>query len=213
MSVAASDKEVKSRVVKLVGKNKGLCSGSQIRTASGHDYILSAAHCIDLKDKNDLITVHDEFGNILERRVIAEDPRSDLMLLEGLPNMKGLPIAKQSFFGQHMRAFTHGSGFATWKSEGVLIDEKTVTFQVNVTADRCNQPKMRLEKITFFYDTLFVCVFSVSESVTDTKITPGSSGGMFVNDRGELMGVASAGGGGWGYIVRTVDINAFLSIY
>lgn len=210
VSALASDEYVKSRVVKLTGKT-GLCSGSQIRTPSGKDLILSAAHCINLKDQNDMINVEDESGNVIQRKVLAEDERSDLMVLEGLPNMKGLPIAKEAFFGEHIRSFTHGSGYDTWKSEGTLIDEdKDLIVPLNIEASKCSMPKMKVVQMNFGFFRFLVCALAVSEFVTDAKITPGSSGGMFVNDRGELMAVASAGGGGWGYLVRTIDINAFL---
>lgn len=210
ITARASDAFVKSRVVKLTGRG-GLCSGSQIRTASGKDFILSAAHCIGLKDKNDMIDVEDENGNVIQRKVLAEDERSDLMVLEGLPNMKGLPIAKDASFGEHIRTFTHGSGYETWKSEGFLIDEDPeLMVPIDIEPSKCNMPKYKLVPMRFGFFEFKVCALTVSEFVTDARITPGSSGGMIVNDSGELMAVASAGGNGWSFLVRTIDINAFL---
>src|SRR5882724_5880489 len=72
-----SEEWVIQRSVMLFGAS-GQCSGEQMRAPSGIDYILSAGHCHDIADESGNIWVKTEKGRILSRRVIAEDPLSDL---------------------------------------------------------------------------------------------------------------------------------------
>jgi len=102
-----SDAYLRERVVKLQSK-RGSCSGEQVRAPSGQDYIVSAAHCIILKDSDNNIQVVKEDGTILMRKVLAEDSDSDLLLIEGLPGLRGLNIAESAAPGQYVKTFTHG---------------------------------------------------------------------------------------------------------
>jgi S1-C subfamily serine protease len=222
MHSARSETFLRSRVVKLMG-NGYICSGEQVHTAFGTDYILSAGHCDELAIDGS-IEVHSEDGRVMERRVIAEDAKSDLLLIEGIPNMEGIPIAKHQSIGDHVRTFTHGNGFRTYKSEGELIDNnkvEAILFPImpgdpetdKLTAKCKAMPKNSLVSIDTFFGKVSVCVLSVDEVVTTAFMVPGSSGGMVVNDSGELTGVVSAGGDGFGYLVRLSDIQDFLANY
>ncbi len=210
-----SDSYIRERVVQLTSE-RGSCSGEQIHTANGGDYILTAAHCRILADKDGTMTVARENGSKLRRRVVAEDGASDLLLLEGLPGLKGLDIASHSRETQEVRTFTHGAALKTYKTEGVLVEDKQINVLIGAIIDDAGQAaceaggaKMKSLDLGF----LKACVMSVTETITTAMIVPGSSGGAVVDSSGSLVGVVSAGGDSLGALVRLSDIHAFLAGY
>lgn len=209
-----SDNYLKSRVVKLYS-SQGSCSGEQIKAPSGVSYILTAAHCRVLEE-NGSIKVETEDGRKLERRVLAEDEASDLLLLEGLPNMDGLPVAKKTYAAQHVRTFTHGRGLPTYRTDGVLIADRRISVPLymisnDAEAERCtSQSKSKVLNLGFFGS---YCILDVVETFTTAMILPGSSGGLVVSDAGELTGVVSAGDGVIGCLVTIEDIHHFIDNY
>src|SRR5579859_3994479 len=76
------DEYPRRQVVKIAGPH-GMCSGEQVRAPSGQTYILTAAHCRGFMDSTSNFTVVNEDGLSIQRRFIAEDPNSDIMLIEG----------------------------------------------------------------------------------------------------------------------------------
>lgn len=208
-----SNKEIMSKVVQLQG-NGSLCSGEQVRAPSGVDYILSAAHCAHLATDGS-IEVKTEDGRKMKRRVIAEDPMSDLLLIEGLPNLKGLDIAESVHRGQAVRTFTHGRGFATYETTGVIIEDKRIAVSVFDIMDdkalaKCkSMPKYVVDQGWFGMS----CMLNVSETATTALVAPGSSGGMVLDASGKLIGVVSAGDSTFGYLVTLDHIKSFLANY
>lgn len=208
---------IKNRVIQLKG-NGHACTGEQVRAPSGVDYILTAAHCSVLAD-NGKINAYSEYGTFLPRKVIAEDSNSDLLLLEGMPGLKGLSIAHSDYRNEEIRTFTHGAAMLTYKTTGVLIQDKSVEvplFQIDTAEQEaaCKQPKNKIYEINFIGISFGkLCLLDVQETATTAMIVPGSSGGPIVDFRGDLVGVVSAGGGGFGWLVRLEDIRAFLSNY
>lgn len=211
-SSSKSNQWLRDRVVMLIG-NGALCSGEQVRSPSGKDYILSAGHCHALADGNDNIEVITEDGRHLSRRVIQEDPMSDLLLLEGIPNLQGIDIAEHSRRFEHVRTFTHGEGHKTYKTEGDLIDEQHLDVLLGEASDKCDMPKEKIKTMQIFIFEIKACVLSVNETITTAMIVPGSSGGMVVDDSGKLVGVCSASDSPFGALVRLKDIKAFLRNY
>jgi len=208
-----TDKWIQNRTVQLTN-GRGSCSGEQITAPSGHTYILTAAHCLELKDEHDSMLVTLEDGKQLRRKVIAEDPKSDLLLLEGVPNLSGLKIASSIKRQEHVNTFTHGFAFKTYKTEGQIIDQRMSTVQVNPILCESNMPKYKSIKVpSFFGIEMEICAMATIDSVTTAMIVPGSSGGMVVNDSGELVGVVSAGDGVFGYLVTLEDIREFIKGY
>jgi S1-C subfamily serine protease len=212
-----SESWLRSRVVKL-SSAKGMCSGEQVRATSGVDYILTAGHCRAM-EVDGKITVTDAEGNKIQRKIVAEDPNSDLLLLEGLPNMKGLDIANSDQLTEHVRTFTHGANMATHKTEGEIIQAKQVDIPLKLLQNEeeikeCeSMPKYSVLEIQSFFGPLTVCAMEVFETASSATIVPGSSGGMLVNDDGQLVGIASCTDGQFGYFVTLHDIQKFLSGY
>lgn len=207
-----SDAQIRSRIVRIVS-DKGMCSGEQVRAPSGQDYILTAGHCDGLKSSDGKYNVITEDGKTLSRREVAEDPNSDLLLLEGIPGVRGLDIGKYTWQGETVRTFTHGSNFDTYKTEGQLIQLKMISiplFPVESDSDaaRCSTAKLKL------YPNYGICALQVVEQASTAFIAPGSSGGAIVDSSGDLVGVASAGDGvGFFYFVTLLDIRSFLNNY
>jgi hypothetical protein len=212
-----SESWIRQRVVKL-SSARGMCSGEQVRAPSGVDYILSAGHCHGLAVGQE-ITVTDAEGHAIKRDIIAEDPDSDLLLIEGLPNLRGLDIADSVGISEHVRTFTHGANMATHKTEGEIMDTKQIDIFVNIIQDskeesECtSSSKFQAKHVQTFFGELEVCMMELPETVSTAIIVPGSSGGMLVDDAGDLVGVASCTDDQFGYFVTLRDINKFLKVY
>ncbi len=213
--ITPTEEQLKSKVVMLRGVRGGGCSGEQIRAPSGTMYILSAGHCAGLADPQGNIKVISEDGRELKRRIIAEDPNSDLLLIEGLPNLSGLNIADSVKAPDHVRTFTHGRLLPTHKTEGNLIGKERIQVPINyITNEEEETACLRSSKNKILESFLGkVCALSKDSMAMTASITPGSSGGAVVNDSGELIGVASASDGYFGYIVMLEDIHAFVNSY
>lgn len=210
-----SDNYIRNRAVKIT-RGGGSCSGEQVRAPSGVDYILTAAHCRGLMDENGAFEIHTEDGKILNRQLVNEDVNSDLLLIEGLPGVRGLDIAKWAPMRSKVRTFTHGGGLDTYETHGVLIQYMIVQVPLMIVTDEktetycTSMPKYYMVEIM---EGVNMCIMRTLEVVTTAGIVPGSSGGMVINYDGELVGVASATDYKFGYIVPLPSIRNFLHNY
>lgn len=212
---APSDYWLKHRAVKIQNGH-GSCSGEQVRAPSGIDYILTAAHCRALMGEDSQFEVKTESGKILKRRMVNEDTKSDLLILEGLPGVRGLDIADYAPAGSTIRTFTHGGGMDTYKTEGDLVqyEKIEIPLQMNETEKQQQYCDSMPKYYTFEPLPGFrICILSVIETATTAWIIPGSSGGMAVDASGQLVGVVSAYSGRFGYLVPLKMIQEFLSNY
>ena len=212
-----SESQIRKRVVKLSSPH-GMCSGEQVRAPSGVDYILTAAHCRVLEE-NGQITITDAEGHTLKRNVIAEDPKSDLLLLEGLPGLRGLDIASTVSKTEKVRTFTHGHNRDTYKTEGEAIQRSKVQVLINMIENSeqesaCESaPKYKVLKALTPFGEIEACIMEIEEMASTAAIVPGSSGGPLVDPAGDLVGVASCLGDGFSYFVKLSDIADFLRRY
>lgn len=215
-SAKSADKHIRNRVVKL-RSGQGSCSGEQIRAPSGRDYILSAGHCRVLEDKDGNIEVVLENKKSLMRRVIAEDRFSDLLLIEGVPNLSGLDVASSWHPNQEVITYTHGNGYDTYTTRGSLIQlEHILVYAGEIRSAEDSEHCQSMPKFKEIEGWLGnVCVLDVTEVVTTASIVPGSSGGAVLDENGDLLGVVSAGANGsiFGYLVPLHDIKRFISGY
>src|ERR1700678_1373507 len=84
-----SETYLRSKVVQLYG-DKGSCTGTQVHTPSGKEVILSAGHCRVLEDKDGNISAKLDDGRGIPRHVIEESKDTDLLLIEGMPGLRGV---------------------------------------------------------------------------------------------------------------------------
>jgi len=214
-----SNEYFREHAVKLESA-EGMCSGEQVKAPSGENYILTAAHCKGIA-KDGSMKVILENGKSLQRKIVAEDANSDLLLLEGVPALQGLEIADYALMHEHVRTYTHGARMDTYRSDGEIImqeEVKIIAFLITSDAeqDRCNaQPKYKSMDMMTFFGPISACVIDIVEYATTASITHGSSGGMVVDDNDKLVGIVSAGNDEthMGYLVTLTDIKAFLAGY
>lgn len=207
-----SDQYMFDRVVQIKSE-MGSCSGEQVEAPSGKKYILTAGHCRPLVEggSGKVIT---EDGQEHPAIMIAEDANSDLLLLEGIQEIGALKVATDASHRDSDRTYTHGAGLKAYRTDGVLIDDRRVTIMLNLAmtpeaVTSClSMPK---QQIVMVYGVIPVCVMSVEETFSTAFTAPGSSGGAVVDAKGALVGVVSAGGGGYSLFVRLSDIRQFLS--
>lgn len=214
-----SDEDNSAKIVRLsTVKGEFVCSGEQIKAPSKKNYILSAAHCRVGVSKSGEILVTTEDGKTMKRKFIAEDPTSDLMLLEGIPDMEGFKIAKNWKRGQAVKTFTHGGNYDTYRTDGSIIQLALVEWPLfpimsQEDADKCSMPKYKIKDYEMFFAAIPACFISMQEFVSTAHISPGSSGGALLNDKDELIGVASATNQDYHYFVSLTDIQKFLASY
>lgn len=204
---------VRDRVV-LLKSIKGSCSGEEIQTPSGKTMTLTAGHCKALLINNQM-TAEMEDGKEYTLTLIAIDDKSDLMLLAGVPG-KVLKIAKSyEDKHQHVHTMTHGHGMPSYRTDGELLketDNQVLAFLINSNEDAvtCEKiPGSTIEMVSFLQ---LGCLTTWHSMMTTARIIPGSSGGPLLNDKEELIGVASVSEPTTGFsgMVTLEDIHAFL---
>lgn len=166
----------------------GSCSGVYIKP----NVILTAAHCIDFKENEELTLkeIWIKSGDVSERAVvIKDDPTVDLALL--YTPLSGVPV-KFSF-----RAIRGEDCWVIGNPLGLRdIITRGIVSQINVTSED--------EKASFL--------------VVDATALPGNSGGAVVDSDGHLIGIltrstslfGSFGAAGLGIAVDLKTIRTFL---
>lgn len=217
VDMSKSEEAITSKVVQIVGG--GSCSGQQVRAPSGIDYILSAGHCKVL-EKDGSYTIITADNRKMQRKLVAEDPNSDLLLIEGVPNLKGMTLADSLEFGQHVRTYTHGQGYRTYRTDGVIVDKRLISIGLYIITnqedhERCSMPKNTIERIETIFGPIEACFLTIYETVSTAKVVPGSSGGAVVDDHGDLVAIVSAGDfkNGFGFFIDNIEIAKFLNNY
>lgn len=208
----ASDSYIRDRIVMLVSETGG-CSGVQVIAPSKKVYIMTAGHCSGLLDKDNTMTAIDENGDRSIVKLVELDAKDDLMLLTS-PNNKGIDIASRVFTHELIHTLTHGDMEPTFRTDGELLDIRTITIPLNFTTsveeeDQCiadGHIPMRV------FGPISVCAMVVSEQMTTAWVVPGSSGGAALNEQGELIGIVSISDGGhFSGIVPLEEIKIFIS--
>jgi S1-C subfamily serine protease len=206
--------EVSAQVVKITNEEQTHGgTGFHIRTPKGAVYIMTNAHVCEVQ-VNGIVTVTDEDGNSMPRRVVEQSRYSDLCLVEPMPGKSGLKVGKEPHIGEIVAVIGHPLLMPTTVSRGEIIGKEEVDVKlrsINESSDKCNLPKNRIEIGFFGAD----CMLHITAYLSNVIILPGNSGSPAVDFYGHVVAVAFAGSSysHWGMLVTLKDINKFLEVY
>lgn len=204
----STDSFIRDQVLKLYD-DKAACTGVQVIAPSGKFYVLTAGHCSGLVHNNKVLA-EDEEGRKLELNFIEEDPTSDLMLLSS-PIQSGVQIASNAGKHDSVHSITHGKGMPSYRTDGELLATDDITFGLFPIMSRSDFLKCRAPKYKIKFDGLQpICVVESFQTVSNTQIIPGSSGGPLLNSWGSLVGIASTKGDFFCTFASLADIKSFL---
>ena len=227
--IISTDSYIRMNTLKLTSMDRaGVCSGEQINF-NRHQYVLTAAHCLDLADPDGNIVAIDYSGKEQILKVVVESPFTDLLLLSPFKGLGGLDIANKSYIFDKIRVFGYPHNHQLAKSEGELLELVNGGFLKSIKEKKdvsdlksfCNtdMPKFKLRetKLEVFGHIfeLLLCVTEMPYQVHTAHTYPGNSGGPIVNVWGSLVGVVSAGDKdfAFNYSIPLEDILAFLNTY
>lgn len=224
-------------VVKIVktddaGKVLGGGTGFMVKAPSGQKYLLTNAHvCEMMKGKPD-INVQLQNGNIITRRIIEISNKTDLCLIEPLPNHDNLDLALWANIGETLTVVGHPALMPLTLEEGELIGSQEVEILEGIIGlDRqmagdmymeseaeCQKPKNKIKEIdTAWLGKLKLCLTVIQAHKVTAPVLGGNSGSPVVNQWGNVVGVlfASPGpmGNNWGLMITLSDIRNFLAAY
>jgi len=223
--------KVGSRTFMIKGKKDGGGgTGFQILAPSGQTYIMTNSHVCEgaltqSEDKDSLI-VMDDSGNYIRRRVLENSDFTDLCLLEGMPGVEGLKLAKSPvMLGDTGFIVGHPLLRPLSVSEGEVVglkDVKIAVAQINSPEDEQRCSLLKNEIVSLDMDMYGIVKIPIKLCLNVTKaalmttilIFPGNSGSPMVNAYGEVTGVAfAADATSWGYAVSLRDVRRLLLLY
>lgn len=212
----ASDNYIRDRVMLLTNGSES-CTGIQVKAPSGNVYILSAAHCVDIFSSGEGKAV-DENGKETIVNIIDIDVNHDLLLLNSV-SKKSINVAKKlTDKHQHVHTITHGRAYPSYRTDGELLME-TITnitlFEIESQEeyDKCHDiggEVIGRDYKDMMFSTSEYCSKKYELYDTTAAIVGGSSGGPFLNDSGELIGIASASDNVFSRMVSLHNIHDFL---
>lgn len=220
------------------GPQTGGGTGFAVKAPSGASYILTNDHVCD--GFGDSVLVTGDEGS-MRRRIIAHDENSDLCLIEGLPGVEGLSIARFGpSRGDIMYVVGHPLLMPKHVSQGEITGSSDVTINMGpisvinpntkkeeqippevggILPEQCSMNKHTQQwedlDLMFFVVKVKWCLLTVKDAYgTSITIHPGNSGSPMVNFWGNVEGVAFASNRtNWGKIVPIQDIKEFLKNY
>jgi hypothetical protein len=212
-SIYNRDHYVFPKVVQLLSE-RGSCSGIHVEV-NKKTYILSASHCLPLKnEQNEILVKDDLMTGPIPRKVLYEDTSSDIIMLESLPNRNGVKLAKNIDLREDIYSYTHGAGLATHKTIGYYIQNMIIEVPLFPIFSEEDEKKCDIKKPKYKIMDMFIlkaCILKTDSMVTEMPSAPGSSGGAVVNKYGELIGLVFAGSSRYTFLVTLTDLQRVLS--
>jgi S1-C subfamily serine protease len=227
--------------VYTIRNERGGGTGFAIRAPSGHTYIVTNDHvCSHASDKNENVSVINNDGESIQRRIIEHSAYSDLCLIEGVPGVDGLTMGPEPELGQIVASVGHPSLMPITLSKGEIIQKEDVGVvlgpisfksgpdtppnlvpeaQGGILEEKCHAHKNKIVEgqmtvIVFQLPALFCVAVTEKAFYTNMLIQPGSSGSPVVNFWGNVIGVVFASDrANWGILVNTNDLTQFLKNY
>ncbi len=216
-------------------------TGFAVRAPSGTSYIITNDHVCNISKDGQTVLVISENGDMIRRNIIAHDGYSDLCLIQGLDDVKGLTIANDvPSKGDKMYIIGHPHLLPLTVSSGEMIGLEDVTMNMGpismfnpqtqlweqldiakgaVVESDCMAPKNTIHEsvIDMVIIKLYMkqCLVTVKDAyITTITVLGGNSGSPMVNFFGQVNGVVfSTDEASWGRIVSLYDLNSFLKNY
>lgn len=184
------------KIVNEVGNSGG--TGVYIKLPSGNVAILTNAHVCGVKNEQNMVWVLNDEDRAIPRKVLEESKTSDICLIEGLPDHRGLDLGEDPSFGDNIYIVGHPRLMPTTMVNGEIFTKQFVDVLiaisiVPISSDSCNLPKNRVEKEDSFFGPVWLCLEHIESYISTAQILPGNSGSPVVNDSGKLVGLAYAG--------------------
>ena len=220
-------------IVKTDANNKVLGGGTgfQVVAPSGAKYILTNAHVCEMYSGDDTAIVKMHDGRLLPRHIIEISSETDLCLIEGMPGVDGLKVAKDANPGDTISVIGHPELMPLTLSQGEILAEEHVEFPYAMilpdeTPDsdmppetmklaQCHGAKFHPADLNTFFGTIKVCVVGLDADLTTAVTFPGNSGSPAVDGTGHVEGVLFAGDGEthYGMLIPLHSIKDFLTPY
>jgi S1-C subfamily serine protease len=231
--------KVGSRVFLLASESGGSGTGFALKAKSGLTYIVTNDHVCASSHDGYNILVKNNKGAYIPRRIIAKSQKSDLCLVESLPNVEGLELGSRPSVGQIIGAVGHPKGYDKTLSRGEIIMQRDVSIlkgpmymisplgefspipkeQGGVSEKECRavkNKKIKLSQQVFIFKIeMIFCEEKVNKAYfTNMIVQPGSSGSPLINFWGNVIGVVfSVDQANWSQAVSYEDLEDFISQY
>ena len=185
-------KEVGPKTVRITGSGSG-GSGFFVKGESGNSYIMTNKHICELRNKEGFLGI-EIVGKKrkYEKKVLEISTEHDLCLVEGMPNIEGLSVAKNLDIGEGLAILGHPKLFALTVSLGQYIEEAQIEIAVSNKKPRNIVAPVKPNKQVL--PSLFgfkIEKFNSARIVAYSR--GGNSGSPIVNMDGEVVSVLFAG--------------------